>query len=623
MSTHDQSHSGTLRMLFTLTAGQRYRYVIAMGAMTLGIGVEYLVPMFGQAVIDALTSRYGEEGAERVTYMVRLLGGVEGVLGQLGWIAVAMLVITAVGGLLNYVAGRQTVKGSENVVADLRERLHDHIQHLPCRYHDEHETGDLVQRCVSDVETIRQFLATQIGQIARSLVLVAVVVPLMLSLSIKMTVVALCMTLPVIAFSCLFFGKARAAFKRAEEAEGKISSRLQENLTGIRVVRAFARQEHEKARFDEANHERRAWNYRLYTLMALFWTISDFLGVLQLVLILGMGIYWVQTGAMTLGMLYLFVTWAWKYVMPLRQLGRVLTEVGKAQVAMGRVLKILQVAPETAADGFTEEPLDACRGGIEFRDVTFAYGGTVPVLQSLSFAIEPGETIALLGASGSGKSTVLSLLLRFYDVEGGSVQIDGRDVRGVERHDLRGQFGVALQHPFLYSRSVGENIRVADGHASEHDLHEAAHSASLHEAVMTFAEAYDTMVGERGVTLSGGQRQRVSLARALIRQAPILLLDDTLSAVDSETEDHILKALEERHGHRTTIVVAHRLSTLRIADRILVFEKGCISQAGSHDELVAVPGLYRRLWDLQADLEGGYRAELAEMLARTEERGDE
>ena len=266
--------------------------------------------------------------------------------------------------------------------------------------------------------------------------------------------------------------------------------------------------------------------------------------------------------------------------------------------------------------------MDGCHGGIEFRDVTFAYGGETPVLQSLSFAVEPGETIALLGASGSGKTTVLSLLLRFYDVEGGAVLLDGHDVRSLQRRDLRGKFGVALQNPFLYSRSVGDNIRVAHGSASDLDMHEAARSASLHDAVMTFAEEYDTMVGERGVTLSGGQRQRVSLARALIRQAPILLLDDTLSAVDSETEHHILQALEERHGHRTTIVVAHRLSTLRIADRILVFEKGRIIQSGSHEELVAVPGLYRRLWDLQADLESGYRTELAEA-GLTGERGDE
>ncbi len=623
MSAHDQTHIGTMRMLFRLTAGQRYRYVIALAAMTLGVGIEYLVPMFGQAVIDSLSALFLDHGGARTTYMVRLLDGPDGVVEHLGLIAMAMLGFTAIGGLLNYVAGRQTVKGSENVVADLRERLHDHMQHLSCDYHDEHETGDLVQRCVSDVETIRQFLATQIGQIARSLMLVVVVVPLMLSFSVKMTAVAMCMTLPVVIFSFVFFGKARAAFKLADEAEGKISTRLQENLTGIRVVRAFARQEHEKERFDEANRERRYWNYRLYTLMAVFWSLSDFLGVLQVVLILGVGAYWVQTGTMTLGMLYLFVTWVWKYVMPLRQLGRVLTELGKAQVAMGRVLDILHVTPELPAAGFTEAALTACDGSIEFENVSFAYGGETAVLKDVSFKVKRGETIALLGASGSGKTTILSLLLRFYDVASGTIRLDGQDLRSLQRTDLRRQFGVALQNPFLYSRSVGENIRVAHAGASEVDMHEAARSASLHDAVMGFEEDYDTMVGERGVTLSGGQRQRVSLARALIRQSPILLLDDTLSAVDSQTEHQILGALEERHGHRTTIVVAHRLSTLRIADRILVFEKGCIIQAGSHEELVAVPGLYRRLWDLQADLESGYRDELARLELALEGRGDE
>ncbi len=604
-----ERRTGTMAMLYRLTAGQRHRYALGTVTLVAAIVIEYLVPMIGLAVIDSVIATAAPTRELRSSWILRQLGGAAGVTPYLWWYAAAMVVLSSVGGGLKFISGRQIVLASETAVANLRRRLYDHVQRLPCGFHDGHETGDLVQRCTSDVETIRRFLAQEIMQIVRSLVLVGTVVPLMLTISVAMTGVAMSMTLPIVVFSAVFFTKVKKTFKKADEAEGKISARLQENLSGIRVVRAFARQEHEISRFDEVNRERHKWQYRLYFVMAFFWSFSDFLGISQVALVLGLGAYWTWTGKLTIGMLYLFMAWAWKYIFPLRGLGRVLTELGKAQVAMGRVLDILDQPVEQPLPGMEESRI-AVQGRIVFDHVTFAYGETAPVLRDASFSIEPGETVALLGPSGCGKTTVLSLLMRLYDCTGGTVLVDGHDVKQLDRVNLRQQVAVALQEPFLFSRTISDNIRVGNARAAEREIRKAAAWACIHDSIEQFEESYATMVGERGVTLSGGQRQRISLARALLRQAPILLLDDTLSAVDSETEQEIIEAIEGRHHQSTTLVVAHRLSTLAMADRILVFDQGRVVQQGTHEELRNRPGLYRRLWHMQCELEDTLAAEV-------------
>lgn len=589
-------------MLYRLTAGQRHRYVIGTAALMVSILLEYVVPMIGLAVIDSVIATADPARELRNSWILAHLGGPAGVVPYIWWYAAAMVVLSATGGILGFISSRQIVLASESAIANLRRRLYDHIQRLPCTFHDNHATGDLVQRCTSDVETVRRFLAHEVMQIVRSIVLIGTVVPLMLTISVAMTGVAMSMTVPIVMFSAVFFTKVKKTFKKADEAEGKISARLQENLSGIRVVRAFARQEHEIERFDEVNRERHRWQYHLYLVMAFFWSFSDFLGISQVALVLGLGAYWTWTGKLTVGMLYLFMAWAWKYIFPLRNLGRVLTELGKAQVAMRRVLDILDEPVEQPDDGATESPIDV-RGQITFDNVTFAYDDTAPVLRNASFAIEQGETVALLGPSGCGKTTVLSLLMRLYNCTDGVVRVDGRDVKGLDRVRLREQIAVALQEPFLFSRTISDNIRVGKARADENEIRQAAAWACIHESIEQFENRYATMVGERGVTLSGGQRQRISLARALLRRAPILLLDDTLSAVDSETEREILAAIEQRHHKSTTLVVAHRLSTLTMADRILVFDEGRVVEQGTHEELRNRPGLYRRLWRMQCELE--------------------
>jgi ATP-binding cassette subfamily B protein len=572
--------------------------------LVVGIVVDFLAPFLSQAVIDAVADAVDGGSSRPAAWITVVLGGHGWVLAHMGHCMALMVGLVAVGAVASLISGRQISLGSERSMARLRTRLFDHIQRLPLSYHDSHETGELVQRCTSDVETIRRFLSTNLVQVWRSVVMVLAVIPMMLSVSVRMSVVALSLTVPVLIFSFIFFARVKRVFKGADEAEGKLTARLQENLTGIRVVRAFARQAHEEERFDEVNVTRREWHLRLYRTMAVFWGVSDLLGVVQVALIVGLGGYWCWQGDISFGTLFIFMVWARKYVFPLRNLGRLLTEFGKAQVSMGRVMQILEVS---------EEPWDAVPAavpekgavGLEFRNVTFAYdGGTSAQLCDVSFRIEPGETVALLGPSGSGKSTIVALLLQLYRLEQGQILVDGQDVASLTLPALRRMFAVALQQPYIFSRTVGGNITMGRDGASHDEVEHAARVAAIHGSIVDFEEAYETMVGERGVTLSGGQRQRISLARAVLRQAPVLILDDTLNAVDSVTEQEIVSGLGTI-GRATTLVIAHRFSTLQMADRVLVLDHGRIVQQGNHEALLQEEGLYLRLWELQTQMEEG------------------
>jgi ATP-binding cassette subfamily B protein len=601
---------GTTRSLLRILAGERWRYVLAFGVMVVGIVADFMAPFLSQAVIDAVTDALdgGPRGTQPVAWITRWLGGHAWVLSHMLDCFVIMLLLSGGGALAALLSGRQIALGSERAMARLRTRLFDHIQRLPLSYHDSLETGELVQRCTSDVETIRRFLATNLAHVWRSVVMVLAVIPMMLSVSLRMSVVALSLTLPVVVFSFVFFSRVKRIFKGADEAEGKLTARLQENLTGIRVVRAFARQGYEAERFAEVNTVRRDWHLRLYRSMATFWAMSDFLGGVQVALIVGFGAYWCWEGSISFGTLFIFMVWAYKYVFPLRSLGRLLTEFGKAQVSMGRVMQILDVDEEPQDEQMVQgaaADVEAEALALEFQDVSFSYdGGEVHQLHNISFRVEPGETVALLGPSGSGKSTIVALLLQLYDLQKGTITVGEQDVSELSLTALRHKFSVALQQPYMFSRTVGDNIVMGRDGASRDEMEHAARVAAIHGSIVDFEDAYETMVGERGVTLSGGQRQRISLARAVLRRASVLILDDTLNAIDSETEQDIVEALGGLK-QATTLVIAHRFSTLQMADRVLVLDHGRIVQEGNHEALLQEEGLYKRLWEMQTRMEEG------------------
>jgi len=586
------------RTLWDLTRGQRLRYSGAILVMWVGFVFLAGVPQISGAAIDGIL---GEAPTGETRWLVGHAARLEAELGTVSslWIAAgAVVVLSAVAALFQYLRGRWAAQASEAIVRQVRDHLYAHLERLPCRYHDTADTGDLVQRCSSDVETIRVFLAAQVVEIGRAVLLLATVLPILLVKDARLTLVAVALVPPIFAYALAFFRKVKKLFREMDEAEGRMTAVLQENLTGIRVVRAFARQEFECAKFAERNEEFRDRNYRLIRLLGVYWGTSDLICMCQIGLVLVCGAMW----GITAGMLFEFVSFVSLFIWPVRQLGRVLTDTGKATIALGRVQEILAAAeeaePEPAPGG---EP--ALVGDIEFRNVTFAYDGGAPALRDLSFHVRPGETIALLGPSGSGKSTVIQLLLRLYDYETGSIRVDGRELSELPRGFVRSQVGVVMQEPFLFSKTIAANIRLGRRGATEEEMAEYARAACIHESVAEFDAGYETLVGERGVTLSGGQRQRVALARALLKDAPILVLDDSLSAVDTHTETEILGALDARRGRRTTIVIAHRLSSIRNADRILVLEGGAIAQLGTHEELLERGGPYRRLWRIQGALE--------------------
>ena len=600
--------------LWRLMRGQRLRYGGAVVAMAASVALLYAVPLVIAAVIDGtLPGGKVHEAPQAVLRFLNSIGG-----GQTSRVlmaaGVAVVIITTLSVALRYLYGRLAALASESIARDLRNRLYDHLQHVPVSYHDKAQTGDLVQRCTSDVDTVRLFFSSQVVEIARASILMLIGLPLLLSQDWKLALVAFALLPVIVLFAVIFFTRMQDSFKKMDEAEGAMTTALQENLTGIRVVRAFARQDFEREKFRTKNGTHRALNMKMYRVMALFWCVSDLLCFGQLALVLIVGAWRVSLGTVSVGLLVAFLNYEMTFIWPVRQMGRILADLGKAMVSLGRIQEILEVPREASPPlALTPQQTGAPRrfnGDIAFNNVSFSHGEK-QVLHDVTFSVRAGETLAILGPSGSGKSTIINLLLRLYDYDAGSITLDGREIRELDRKFVRSQFGVVMQEPFLYSTSVRENIKLGRHAASDEEAVEASSVAAVHESIERFEKKYDTLVGERGVTLSGGQRQRVAIARALLRDAPVLVLDDALSAVDTHTETQILDALKRRRtGKRTTLVIAHRLSTLMHADRIIVLERGRVVQSGTHEELISSDGLYRRLWQIQSALEEDLSREL-------------
>ena len=596
-----------LRQLSSLTRGRRALFGGAVLALAGSLTLAQVVPLLCGAVIDGVA---GAQGGADAPGAAGARGGVAGSrlasvaapLVEHPWLAaLAIVAVTAGAGALAWLRGRLAAQASEQVVRDLRDRLHDHLQRVPCSWLDARDTGDLVQRCSSDVETVRLFVSAQVVEIGRAILMVLLVLPVMLWLDARMALASLVLFPLIFLGGVLFFRRVKARFLEVDEAESAMTSTLQENLAGMRVVRAFGREAHESRRFGAHAGRFADLQERLIRLLALYWASSDLVCGIQIAIPLFAGARWVARGEMSVGALYAFMAWTALLIFPVRQMGRTLTDAGKAVVSLKRIAEVLAAPLEVDPADPAEAP--AWAGRIEMRGLSFRHGEGRPVLDGIDLVVEPGQVVALVGPPGCGKSTIVSLLLRMHDPTAGTIRIDGTDVARLPRRAVRRAIATVLQEPFLYSRTVGHNVRVGRSHATSEEIEEAARAASIHDAILAFPDGYDTIVGERGVTLSGGQRQRVVIARTLLEDAPILVLDDALSAVDTRTEARIREAIAARRGQRTCVIIAHRLTTTRAADVVVVLSEGRIVQRGTHEELASIEGPYRRLWEIQSELE--------------------
>ncbi len=514
------------------------------------------------------------------------------------WIAALGVMATAVlRGICSFGQRIYLSKGSEGFVKRIRDDLYSHIQHLSFAWHTAHSTGDMIQRCTSDVDVIRSFVCNQLVEVVRTVFLIILYMSIMFSMNVKLSLVALAF-IPIVGLSSgLFYKKISSRFQAADEAEGELTTCAQENLTGVRVVRAFGRERFEVDRFNQKNERFSNLWIKLGKLLSVYWASGTFLTGLQVMVILLAGVVETVHGNMTLGSFLAFLTYNESLTWPVRSLGRVLSDMSKAGVSMDRVGYILKAPEEEDIPGAVSASVD---GDIVFDHVTFGYAGQ-QVLKDASFTIRKGSTFAILGGTGSGKSTLVHLLDRLYDLgEGqGRITIGGVDIRQMKRAELRRKIGLVLQEPFLFSQTIRENITATHPDASEAELRKAASIACVDEAITEFPDGYDTVVGERGVTLSGGQKQRVAMARMLLQQAPIMVFDDSLSAVDADTDAKIRIALHENLGDATVILISHRVTTLMQADRILVLDGGRVADIGTHSELISRPGIYKEIYDIQ------------------------
>lgn len=566
----------------------------------------------------AATASLGVAALVKVGVFLLLAYFVDNVLGKseqqpaaIPAIALAFIALAMGEGLFTFLAGRLAARTAEGVIFRLRNYLFDHVQRLTFTYHDKSQTGDLIQRSTSDVDTIRRFFADQAIGLGRIVLLFGVNMVALLALNVRLALLSV-IVIPLIAvMSLIFFRRVSKAYKKFQEQDGVTSTLLQENLSGVRVVKAFARQKYEMEKYEAANVERFRRGAAFMKMHAAYWPFTDMICGGQAAFGYFVGATMVIDGQISLGTYIAYVGLVWAVINPLRNLGRIIVHMSEGGVSYNRVMEMIKEDREPLTEG-AHRPEGNVRGEIVFDDVSFEYDADAPVLHNISFRAAPGQAIALLGSTGSGKTSLVNLLPRFYEYTSGKLTLDGVDLKDYPRDALRRQIGIVEQEPFLFSRSIRENITYGvHRQVSQDEIEAAARAAAIHDVIVSFPNGYDTLVGEKGVTLSGGQKQRVAVARTLLKDPRILILDDATSSVDTETEAAIREALRRLMKGRTSFIIAHRIQSVMNADLILVLDKGRIVQRGTHAELIAQPGIYRQIYDVQTRVEIELEKEIA------------
>ncbi len=594
------------RLMRKLLWDNKWLFLAALICTVFTVVIEFVTPIVLAETLDYYLQGKPSRMPAFVNAWVDGLGGRDFMAANLWIVGLVLVGLNLLSGAVSFGKGRAQSVAGENVSLTLRERLYRHIQALPFSYHVKAETGDLVQRCTSDVETVRRFLSMQLMQVVNAVMMIGFALFYLLRENTRLTLISMIMVPALFLFAWLFFKWVIKNFRLSDEAEGKMSAVLQENLTGVRVVRAFGQQEYEVEKFERTNSDLRKKNQKLCNLLAVYWATSDGLSMVQSMLTLIFCVFAAIRGEITIGALTIFTSYVWKLLWPIRQLGRILSDAGKSTVSMERIQEILNV-PEEPAEPEALRP--SLKGDIVFDHVTFGYGEGRDVLKDLSMTIPAGKTVAILGATGSGKSSLVHLIQRLFEPQQGEIRIGGVPLQKIDRQYLRSRVGLVLQEPFLYSKTLKENVGIALRNATDEAIDQAVTDAAAKAFIQESDRGFETLVGERGVTLSGGQKQRIAIARTLMKENDVLIFDDSLSAVDTETDALIRAALKRRSQNTTTIIISHRVVTLAQADLIFVLEDGHITEQGTHEQLIHAGGLYSKIFNIQSSLEEEFKEE--------------
>lgn len=589
-----------LTAVWHYTHGYRVRLILAFLILIGELLLSFVTPLVLSVTIDSVLGGQPLNTPWYFAWLIELCGGLGYIREHIAIMAVMIVAMAALSGLLSILRPCLTNSAAFQITKALRNRFYSHVQKLPFSYHASAQTGDLIQRATSDIDMVQRFLSNVLLEFLRTVFLVGVGFFLMASLNFPLTLVSFALVPVIVADSLWFIKRIDKHVECFEVQESKVFTVIQENLTGARVVRAFGREKYELDKMVGENEKLRKEQISFNTELAHLWLSLDILSGLQIALVTIIGVVFTVRGQITLGQYTAFLSYVSIFLMPISNFGRVLGSVSRTQIAVGRIEEIMAVPEEDMVlEGLTP-PLN---GDIHFDNVCFSYDKT-PVLDHLNVTIRSGETVAILGGTGSGKSTLIQLLQRLYDPDSGNITIGGIDIRSMEKHHLRDRIGIVMQEPYLYSKTIGQNIGIKSAAPDLEEIQRAAKIACVHDDICAFDQGYDTVIGERGVTLSGGQKQRVAIARAILGDSDILIFDDALSAVDTRTDQSIRAALKQRRKGVTTIIISHRISTLMEADRIFVLSGGKVAEQGTHRDLLQNPhGMYRRVYDIQTQKE--------------------
>lgn len=594
-----KSNNGKRNIIWEFLHGCRAMFLLSVFSAGIMALADMINPQIIRMAVDNVIGESSSEYSASVMKIVNYFGGFEYLHRNLWIMALAVIIVAVIKVAFEYIFRVSNTKASETLVKNMRDSLFKHIEHLPFSWHMNNRTGDIIQRCTSDIDTVKNFVSEQLTSVIRIIILLVMAVSFMLPMDILLTVIAFAPMPVIITYSFMFHKRIGKGFIKCDESEGVLSAMAQENLTGVRVVRSFGRERYEKDRFEKHNEEYTGLWVSLGKIMSRFWSTSDILSGIQVMLVVIFGAFFCIRGRMSTGEYIAFISYNAMLVWPIRQLGRMISEMSKAGVSVSRIRYIMDSEVESDKPDAVKPPMN---GDIVFDNVNFAYENCPQVLHDISFSMKGGTTLGILGGTGSGKSTLMLLLDKLYDLkEGcGKITIGGVDIADIQSDYLRSNIGMVLQEPYLFSRTIAENIGITRTDITLSEIREAARTACMEDTIADFGKGYETFVGERGVTLSGGQKQRTAIARILTQNTPIMIFDDSLSAVDTETDEKIRTALEKHFRNSSVILISHRITTISKADKIIVLDKGRIAEQGTHEELKEAGGIYQKIYEIQS-----------------------